>query len=87
MSHHSLPAGYCSLWKVLRAGVYLPAVLLLLLLLEQILAVEHHGAGFTDILLLTMEQVLSVMMLVLMHGLMGWERVAMRELGTRGPVH
>lgn len=85
MSHHSLPAGYCSLWKVLRAGIYLSAVLLLLL--ERILAVEHHGAGFTDILLLTMEQVLSVMMLVLMHGLMGWEWIAVWELGTRGPVH
>lgn len=84
MSHHSLPAWYCSLWKVLRAGVYRSAVLLLL---EQILAVEHHGAGFTDILLLTMEQVLSLMMLVLMHGLMGREGIAMWDLGTRGPVH
>lgn len=59
-----------------------------MLLLEQILAVEHHGAGFIDILLLLLavEQVLSVMMLV-MHGLMGWEWITVWKLGTRGPVH
>lgn len=49
ISHHSLPVGHGSLLGVLRAGSHLPRATMHLLLVEGILAMEHHGAGLIDI--------------------------------------